>query len=455
MPSSVHSTMLAELQGSARVFPVFELVLGSTTYRYAPEPVASLSNGLYKPYVTAMDGFDRQANTTEFSLQIPSPSVTVFDAERELQKAIGGPQKAKVRNSVARCYLRTTASGVTDYQFFAGVVTDYKLQGDRSWSFTLAPNTEPLMGQPKIPFLTKVDFPDAPLSSLGQPLWIVYGKHASSGVTDAAGMVAALPAVVDASGDSIDWVLSYGQMTIDKIYRTISNELTEDTANWGFYTLERGTHRYQMARYTGGGTNPTPDDEVRVDCQGLFEDAPVSGTTAPFENPVACIRNFLGHFAYGDGDVREGRAWTDESTVPLATAILDLAEAYYSARGHVMAKVIRADEKVLDVFNDWCKNWNAAPFWTDAWELAAIPEDEADTDIYHDDRHIMQIERDALGDIQMDTSRSQPVSSIQVNYLLDEAAGSLTESRTVTDPSATNTVRETFDFEWGDKSLID
>jgi len=450
------ASMLSELQGLARVVPVFELDLGGETLQFANPPVTSGSTGLYKPYLTEMSGFGREANAADFTLQIPSPSVTIFDRDRKLQKAIGGPQKARIRNATARAYFVSSVAGVTRWKFFDGVVSDYQLSRDRVYRFSLFPaRTEPLFGQPKIPFHGPPDFPTAPKDFIGLPHHIVYGKLASAGITGAAGMVAALPAVEDANGDCVDWVLAYGQLTIQRIYRTITNELTEDTPNWAFYTLERGLHRYQMGRYTGGGTKPKPDDDVRVDCQGLFADAPVSGITAPFENPAACMRNFLAHFVYGDGDVRDGVAWTSESGLPIASSIWDRAEAYFDDRAHVMAKVIQAGEKAIDVFNDWCKAWNAAPFFTDAWAIAAMPEDEAETDIYLDDRHVSQSLHHALSDLRMETSRSQPLSEIQINYLLDEAEGSLTQSRTVTDPAATNTVRDTFDFEWGEKSLID
>lgn len=455
MPSSLHANMLAEMQGQNRVFPVFELTLGSATYQFAEEPVVSFSQGLYKPFLVSMSGFSRDANSSEFSLVIPSPTVTIFDQERVLQKAIGGPQKASVIGSSAAAYFRSNyVSSANHYQFFSGVVINYRITEDRKWEFRLSPDVRVLNSEPKIPYLGE-DFTEAPIDFQSQPLWIVYGKHGSAGVPEAAGMVTALPAVEDSSGDSIDWVLGYGQMTIQKLYSDRSGTMQEETSSWAFYTTERGTHRYQMARYTGGSTNPTPDSTVRVDCFGLFQDAPVSATTTPFENPAECIRNFLTHFAFGGGDVRDGQSWESETGKPIATSIFDSAETYFSNRSHVMARVVYANQKVIDVFNAWCDDFNAVPFWSDAYGIAAIPEDESDTDIYHDDRHIRQIYRDNIGLLSMDTSRAKPISELKLNYFLVDAESRLVNSIVISDPSISTTVRDSFDFESGDANLIE
>lgn len=447
MPSSLAAAMLAEMQGTNAVYPVFEITLGSTVYRFSSETgVNSLANGVYMPYITGMSGFTREADSTGYTLVIPTPSVSIYDVDRVLQKAIGGPQRNNIRGSSVAAYFRSpNVAEASHYQFFSGIVENYGISGDREFQFTLSPDVDKLNGQPRIPYLTDTDFPTAPTEFLNQPLWIVYGKHSSSGVVDTTGMVQCLPSEVDSNGDCLNWICSYGQMTIQRLFLNG----VDDTANWGFYTLERGRNRYQMAIYTGGGTNPTPDDTVTIDCEGLFAAAPVSGTTTPFENPAECLRNFLAHFVYGDGDVRAGQAWESETGKPIASGIFDDAETYFNTRGDVLARVVRADERVIDVLNDCCSSFDMVPMFDDSWGIGAIPEDEADTDIYHDDRLVSQRDRDNIGPLQMSTIRSKPITEIVVNYLLADASNTLTESGTVTDASAANIVRETFDLKWG------
>ncbi len=460
MPWSGTDTMLAEFQGRERVFPIVKMTLGDDVIRIATQAVASASKGMYVSHLRSMSGFRREAFDRDFALSIPTPSISVKDEDRVIQKIIGGPLKGKARFSpVEIWWLPETDTGIGSadhYEDFDGVVTNYGHVGDREWSFELSlKSADVLNGKPKIPILG-IDFPTAPAKFRNEPLWIIYGKHASLGITDAAGMVKALPAAVDAAGVSLDWVLSFGQLQIQRLYRNG----VEETASWGFYVLERGTHRYQMARYSGG-SNPTPDDTITFDCWGLFTTAPATAS-APIENPASCIRNFLANFVFGSADLRAGSAWESETGKPIATAVLDLAATYFSARGEVMGKVIRADETVIDVFNGWCKSTRSVPLFTDAWAIGAIPEDEGELGIYQNDRHMAQAlgyildsQNKPAGSVSMSTSRSKPVSEILASFLHNDATSSLTDSILVADPSQTTTVREAFDIEYGDTSIID
>jgi hypothetical protein len=450
---TIPAPLLTEMRGLNRVHATVEIDIDGTTYFYsAGSAVGSESIGPHHPYIESMSDFASQGNWSEFSLQIPSPSIETFDHDRVLQKLIGGPAKGKIKGSAVRCWRRSNhVPAASHYQFFGGVVTEFGMTRSRVYRFGLAPDTRVLEGQPKIPFLTRADFPNAPAEFIDRPLWIVYGIHSSSGVEGAKGMIQCLPTQVDAAGDCQEWLVSYGQSTgIQRLFRgTSQSDAIEDTANWAFYPLERGGHRYQMAHYSGPNPKPVPEDYIAVDMHGLFQDGPVA-LTPVISNPAACIRNFLAHFAYGTGDVRSSvAAYETETGKPISTDVLDLAEAYFTARGDKMAAVIRADEKVLDVFNRWCDDFNAGPFFDDAWKIAAIPEDEAATEIYFEDRHVRQDVRAALGELQMDNSRASGVTEIEVNYLLADSLGSLTAEGIVSDPTATSKIRDTFDLEYG------
>ncbi len=460
MPGSVASAMVTEVQGQQRVHPVFELgPVDGTTYLFAEQAVVSTSAGLYLPYLSGMSGFSRVAAYNDLTVQSPTPTVTVYDRDRTLQKAIGGPAAGQVVGSAANCWLRSAhvVSG-SHFNFFTGIVVSYRLTGDRTWEFKLSPDLRVLDGLPKIPSRLGEDFPTAPIDKRGEPLWIVYGKHASPGLTDTAGRVAALPAEEDSSGDVTEWVLGYGQMSIQRIYtdRATSGTIVEETGDWGFYVLERGNHRYQMATYTGGSTNPTKDTVVRVDCWGLNSTTPaITGAHTPFENPITVIRNFLTHFAYGDGDVRASASWESETGKPIATSILDAADDWYDDREIPFGAVVFSNQTVRDVFNRMCKSAEAVPLFTDAYEIGAIPVDYGDTDIYHDDRHVVQYLGHALEPLTMATNRSKLVSALTVNYNQVFAENRLAQSTSVEDASLATTIRDTFDIEFGDTSVID
>ena len=450
---TIPAALLTEMQGLNRVHATVELTLGGTVYRYSAETaVASESLGLHLPFLVSMSEFSRRANYSEFSLEVPSPSIEIFDYDRTLQKLFGGPLKGAVDGSPVASWRRSNhVAAASHHKAFDGLILNHGLSKDRTYRFTLSPDISVLEGNPKIPYLTQSDFPNAPLDFLDRPLWIVYGIHSSTGVNNAKGMIQCLPTQVDSNGDCQEWVVSYGQSTgIQRLFRGASQSAAiEDTANWGFYPLERGGHRYQMAHYSGANPKPLPKDYIAVDMHGLFQDGPVA-LTPVISNPGGCIRNFLAHFAYGSGDVRSSVvAYESETGKPIATAVFDAAEAYFTARGDKCAMVIRADEKVIDVLNGWCDDFDAGPLWDDAYGIGAIPEDESETVIYFEDRHVRQDQLDALDEIQMDNSRSSPISEVTVNYLLADSLDSLTASATVIDPTATKRVREDYDIDYG------
>lgn len=457
--------LLSEFRGLQRVVPVVNLTLGANTLKIAESDVASASRGQYLGDLKSMEGFVRRAHDQDFALTLPRPSFTVYDRDHTLRDYIGGPARGKVKNApVEVWWVPTEDSGLTTadhYQDFAGVVIDYGQTGYREWTFELALTSEEVLnGNLQIPTLG-IDFPEAPAEFINEPLWIVYGKHASLGITGATGLVRALPIVVDSSGDSIDWVLGYGQLQIQRLWRTISGEMTEDTSNWAFYVLERGGHRYQMARYTGGGTTPTSEDTVSFDCWGLFDTAPATASV-PIENPASCLRNLLANFVFGESDLTEGASWESETGKPIATAVLDAAETYFSDRGQVMGKVIRANERAIDVINAMCLSTGMVPMFDDGWGIGAIPEDEGELDLSPEGRHAsfyrgeIQTENgdpDQL--IKSDTGRGRRATELLTSYLMDDTQGALTETLLVADPSQGVTIREELNLEYGDTSLID
>jgi hypothetical protein len=447
------------MRGLNRVIATLELDIAGTTYRYSPMGAAAFDGvGMHRPFVSSMGPFPSAGNFSEFALETPAPSVEIYDHDRTIQKLVGGSARESIVGSPARCYRRASPSIVatgSHWKFFDGIVSAFGISGERTYRFDLSPDMRLLDTEPKIPRLTRDDFPTAPLNIVGTPLWIVFGAHLSTGVTDARGMIQCLPSTEDSSGNCVDWVISYGQATgVVRLFRGASQSAAiEDTANWGFYTLERGGRRYQMGHYNPGSNKPLASDYVAVDMYGLFQDGPVA-LTSPITNPAECIRVFLGHFVYGAGNVTSAQtAYENETTKPIASSVFDDAETYFATRGDKCAMVIRADEISREVFNEWCNTFNAGPFLEDAWKIGAIPEDEADTTIYFDDRHVIQTLIGAEP-VTMDNSRNVGVSSLTVNHLFADSLGRLTDSRKVEDPEAAISAPETYDLTYGKAEAI-
>ena len=146
MPTGIAEAMIAELQGLARVHPVFELTLSGTTHRFASEAIASESQGRYEPFVKNWGTIERTAGESkDYALQNPRVTVDIYDKDRVIQKAIGGPSSGVVIDSVAQIILRSFNVAVGNhYTLVDGIVTDYRLTADRAWQFVSTPDDRAL-----------------------------------------------------------------------------------------------------------------------------------------------------------------------------------------------------------------------------------------------------------------------------------------------------------------------
>lgn len=424
MPSNLSAAMLAEMQGLDRVVPVAEVTF-SSLLRFAEEPVAAASKGLYLPYVQGGFGaYDRVAAWADFSLSTPRTTITIFDKDRVLQKDIGGASKAEIRGSAWQNFLRSDHVGEADhYKFFDGIVVDHSARG-RLYSFAISPDTRLLNTRPKIPKASKLDWPDMPNDFVGTDLWVVYGEHNSDGIADSNGMIECIPAKEETNGDVDQWICSYGQLT--EITNLFVNGLS-DFANWGFGPVQRGGNYYQIA-IRQSGTPSKKSTKITIDAKGLFDTTPISGTF--ISNPAAIIRHFLTNFVFGDGSVIPSAAWESETGKPVASSIFDSAATFFADRGMRGAKVIKASDTGASIFNAWCNSHSAIPFWSDQWKLAAMPIDPSKTAIYAaESATIREKFLESLDDPGFDTSAAEPFTDLSVNSVLDDVRSALVESR--------------------------
>jgi len=93
--------------------------------------------------------------------------------------------------------------------------------------------------------------------------------------------------------------------------------------------------------------------------------------------------------------------------------------------------VITSSDTVLSIFNSWCDSWNAIPFWSDQWKLAAIPIDPAKTGYPVESATIRERFREDIERPSLDTSRAETFTDLSINSVLDTDRNALVETRRV------------------------
>jgi len=431
MATGIASAMLTELQGLGRVFPVFELTVGGTTYRFAEGPIASESQGRYEPFVESWGIIDRGVDLRGYSLLSSDTEVIIYDKDRVFQKLIGGPGGGAIIGATAKIVLRSyNVVAASHYTIFDGVASDYKLLGDHIWQFTLTPDDLSLRASGnKIPTLASADwFSELPAASVGADGQIVYGEHISSGVEGATGMVNCT--IVYDSGSASWWYVSIGVVEeVIAVWRngtlaTSDFDLNEAwTINGAIYSLIKDT--------TGTSTE---DDTITIDVKGVEDNGLGTGTL--ITDPIDMIQHFLVNFVFGSYPTGSSSGeWLSVSGKPINTTHLGETKTFLSDRNHRCAKVITSSDNPLTVLNDFCSDYKINPFWSWDWDLGIRALDPA-ASIYSDTQ-IVQVKHKILSELRGQTDSSKIISRIVGDYLYREAANAFAYQRRVEDPDRT------------------
>lgn len=444
MATALSAAMRTELQGLSRVVPVFEITLAETTYKFAQEPVASSSAGMYLRRVVkgGWGQLTRTAGGRDMALKTPQMSVTIQDLDRTLSKAIAGPAAGSVVGSAGDVFLRSAHVDASDhYQLFDGVVADYVYAGDLIWRFILRPTNESILSnQNNIPTVLEPDFPLAPEASHGLDMQVIYGRHHGEGVPGATGMVPTI--CVDSTND---WFLvSYGRIkTVYRVFRggtdaTVDFTLEYKNANGKFVSIVRDT----------AGTS-TATSEITCDLDGLETVGDGSGTM--ITNPATQLEHFLTNFAFGawpTGNIptTSEQDWLSVASFPISEANFTETEGFLSDRNLEGSRILTTSDTPLDVINAFCQEYQLSPMWSSAWEIGVRPIPISSTSIYLDDAHVRP--KDVLSKITMKPLINEIVNRVTVNYLYNEAAAEYTKQHRVADASRSPILSETKNNEW-------
>lgn len=446
MSSAFPADLLAEMKGLDRVFSVFELDF-STTLRFAEKGHALMSDslGLYLPYIESASLPTRTANTVEFSFETSRGSVSIRDVDRVLQKEHGGPLAAGVHGRAARWKLVSPAG--EPFTLHDLVLMNHGMSASGIYTYEVAPQgISAIDSVVKLPVATRDLFPNIPQSKVDSDLALVYGAHRSSAATGSSGMLPCVPI-----GEVSIWVFAVGACEgVDQVY---VGGAIRPSADWDFLVFGRGNHQFSAIIMTG---TPAVDDEtdtVTVDARGLTDDPSGSGTL--LENPIAIARNLMANFVYSNGHTAGLAAWADESTLPMATSILDTAETYYANRSSRASLYATSAETPRAIMARLGQDWNAAPFFSIDQKFAMGPEDGGDVNIYGgEDHHLIETLRQVAAFGGMETQRGERVTGFRTSRVLNRATNSFAKTVTVADRELSPEILGPFEMETSRASVF-
>ena len=157
------------------------------------------------------------------------------------------------------------------------------------------------------------------------------------------------------------------------------------------------------------------------------------------ENPIEIMRNAVANFVYQDGTTRGLTAWDDETTIPMASTILDASSTYYDNIGAKASAQIFASSTPRQFVSAMGEDWGAVPFFTLGEEFALKAEDPGEIDLYADeDAHIAE----KLGHVReykgMETARQPTETTLRVSRVLNRSTGSFAQTFEVADRDVTH-----------------
>lgn len=433
MSSNIPANMLAEMKGQDRIYSVLEIDL-STTFKFASSPLASNSGGLYLPYLISGVIPVREADTVNFSFNTSKASAVIYDENRVLQKELGGPSRKNIRGNAIRWKLVSPFLDEADhFTLFDGVITNYGMTAERTYSFAMAPKFLEFDSVFNIPIHSKSLFPGILVADEDKDVNLVYGEHRSSVSTGSSGMITCT------SINEVDlWTVSLGYM--EEITSIYEDGVISPSADWIENPIARGGHIFSCIRYSANA--PAATATVTADVKGLTDTPGATGGTM-ISNPIEIVRNLVANFVYNDGSTDGLVAWAEESTLPMATSVLNIARDFYKIRNLEASLVVRSSDIPRTVIATMGKDWNASPFFTLDNEFAMRPEDPSETDIYlGEDAHILDSDQHLLGFSRMETDRQTPTTKLEVSYLLNNATGSFAKTVVVADKDVTPELTE-------------
>jgi hypothetical protein len=370
-----------------------EMTIAGTTYRYSDQPVASKSQGMFKPQVLDWGGaIVDAADDRNSSVEASSLSVTIADHDDTLSNLFFGVNRRAVFNSTAKIYLAyPDISFANWFTVFTGRIATKNMVEPKVWRIDFRFDDTSLAGETAdftLPVVDEKTFPTAPDESLGKKIPLIYGKRAWS----SAGWNGDIEATYcSTDGDPADatnphrFVVCIGHATkIPIIWAdgTLKGSYAKDT-DW-FWTERNGIYFTEIGY--AGAPNPgvTYSEPITCNVWGMSTDGDGSTTEADLiTNPARQIENFLINFVFNRWRKDAWKTVGPLGSTPFDATSLTAIEDFFDDRGVVGSGVLRSGV-ALSVLNNWLKQHFCAAWWDEAGKLMFGVRNPYDSDIYLD-----------------------------------------------------------------------
>ena len=290
-------TQTANFQAeAAKATPLLAPVLQVAWTGYGTKRYASGAGIMaYEPRVVEAGWGSVEPAISESSSQLGKLQMTVqlANTDRALDPILMGAYDQ--RRSPVTIYRASPNLAEADWDVrFVGIVDGWSF-GPGSVTLNLSTDSLKLEGfVPRVAVL-KSDFPNAPATSLGVFMPLLFGEFASAGVTGT-GLLLAIP-VAWVSGTTGWYLCCQGvaktitNVWVNGVLKTLATHYTLDQA------YSAGGRICTLIKFTAGNI-PAAGDVVSFDAQGYTSDGTIGGSL--ITNPAEILWTFLDQFVYAD-----------------------------------------------------------------------------------------------------------------------------------------------------------
>ena len=434
------TTFKAEaVKTNPEIFPVLEITFPDSARRYASAGVSSITQGHYQAKVVkgGWGSISRGALDRTGRLEAIETSVTIDDSDFEFAMLLESRYAYSIRRSAAS--IKLVSPNVTyanSFSVFTGMLSSWEFLSNRTVKLILRINDLPLQrSAPKVPIAQ--DFVNSTAEVLGQFVPLIYGTHDATGLGATGGAVPAL--YVDTVG--FRYLLSQGWLKdVTRVWADGSAasgySITHPTINGRLYTLI-------------DFTADQGDAVITADVSGF--EVTGDGSGALISEPVDQLRHFLENFVFGD---YHGGNWTT-GNAPLNTTHWDTASAFMDSLSVTGSRRFSGAQVIgVDIVNEICNQLNLKAFWTNAGQLAILPQDFRTTTVYSDDPWIRQ---DAGYEISGWGIKDDPtgiVDRVMVRHCFLEDVSDFSQSLELRDTESDEEAAESLDYRFSPSSIV-
>ena len=243
---------------------------------------------------------------------------------------------------------------------FVGIVDGWTF-GPGTVTLNLSTDALKLEGfLPRVPIL-KSDFPNAPATSVGIFMPLLFGEFSSAGVTGT-GLLQGIPVAWVAG--TTGWYLccqgiakAISNVCVNGVLKTLTTHYTVDQA------YSAGGRICTLVKFTAGNI-PVAADVVSFDAQGYTSDGTVGGSL--ITNPAEIVWTFLDQFVYHDQKTWAGFGF-NKGNAPVDATSFNAVAALFSRYGIKGARYLGGTTQQLraeDVFNESLESYQwIRGFW--------------------------------------------------------------------------------------------